>query len=423
MPLKYCLFVNENMTTGRPTIQFYLFCTGVVLMMVGFLLSRTLLSIGTFVVIVNGWLQHDFKERWAAFTANRFLVGISCLFLLPFLSGLWSSDLYTWQAAMQDKLPLLFLPFALVLQKGVERKHIVFFSIAWTGLLLAGSVWSASHYIGSKDTYEALYRISKVLPTPAGNDHIRFSMAIVIALLLWLQLEEWKAITSATWQWAWRAVAIWFIIYLHLLGAKTGLLGVYFIVLPLLIWKMWQAKQKQLTAVVLLAACCLPVLTYYSFSTFRARVQYVIFEQQNWGAADFAGGFSDQNRLLSIKSGWHVFKQNWLTGVGYGDIRAETAKWYAAEAPAVPASQQFLPLNQWITSGSGAGIAAVLLFTTVLLLPFFQKEWRQNKQALFFLLFMNIIFLYETTIDDQFGVFLFTFFTLFWNHTIRQANI
>lgn len=410
------------MTTGRPTIHFYLFCTGIVLMVAGFLLSRALLSIGTFVVITNGFLQNDFKERLKVFAANKFLIGVSCLFLFPFISGLWSNDLNTWQAAMQDKLPLLLLPFGMVMQKGLERKHIVWFSLCWMSLLFAGSVWSAAHFIGNGQTYEALYRFSKVLPTPADNDHIRFSMAIIIALLLWLQLEEWTAIRSAAWLWLFRGIAFWLIIYLHLLGAKTGLLGVYVIVLPLLIWKLMDAKLKQLALAVLLGACCLPVVTYFSFSTFRARVQYVLFEQQNWESKDFAGGFSDQNRLLSIKSGWHVFKQHWLTGVGYGDIRTEAAKWYATEAPAVPSSEQFLPLNQWITSGSGAGVAAVFLFTVVMLFPFFQEEWRQNKQALFFLIFMNIIFLYETTIDDQFGVYLFSFFTLLWNLTIRQPK-
>ncbi len=410
------------MTNGRHTIHFYLFCTGIVLMMAGFLLSRSLLSIGMFVVVANGFLQNDFKERLAVFAANKFLIGISCLFLFPFLSGLWSSDLDTWQAAMQDKLPLLLLPFAMAQQKGVERKHIVLFTICWMSLLLAGSVWSAAHYIGNTQTYEALYRFSKVLPTPAGNDHIRFSMAIIIALLLWLQLEEWKVINAAAWLGVFRSIAFGLIIYLHLLGAKTGLLGLYVIVLPLLIWKLMEAKLKQLAVVGLLGICCLPVVAYYSFSTFRSRVQYVLFEQQNWESKKFAGGFSDQNRWLSIRSGWHVFKQNWLTGVGYGDIRSETANWYASEAPAVPPSEQFLPLNQWITSGSGAGVGAVILFTIVILLPFYQKEWRQNKQALFFLLFMNIIFLYETTIDDQFGVYLFSFFTLLWNLIIRNTK-
>ncbi len=109
--------------------------------------------------------------------------------------------------------------------------------------------------------------------------------------------------------------------------------------------------------------------------------------------------------------------------MGYGDIKEETAKWYAANAPEIPSSHQFLPLNQWMLSGSGAGIAAVLLFTVVVLLPFFSKHWQQNKQALAFVLFMDLVFFYESTINDQFGVFLFCFFILYWNLSIRPVNL
>jgi hypothetical protein len=70
-------------------------------------------------------------------------------------------------------------------------------------------------------------------------------------------------------------------------------------------------------------------------------------------------------------------------------------------------------------SGSGAGIAAVLLFSAVALLPFFLKQWKQHKQAWAFVLFMNLCFLFESTIDDQYGVFLYCFFMLYWNYTIN----
>ena len=70
-------------------------------------------------------------------------------------------------------------------------------------------------------------------------------------------------------------------------------------------------------------------------------------------------------------------------------------------------------------SGSGAGIVAVVLFTAVACMPFFLKQWKQHQQALAFVLFMNMLFLYETTIDDQFGVFLYCFFILYWNCTIN----
>jgi len=410
------------MSTNRSTIHFYLFCTGIVLMMVGFLISRAVLSIGLITVTTNGFLQGDFKERAGVFKKDYLLPGISCLFLLPFISGLWSSNQSAWLEMMQDMLPLFLLPFAMTMQKGFERKHFLFFALVWMSLLFAGSVWSAVHYVSDQETYQALYRLSKTLPTPAENDHIRFSMAIVIALLLWLKLEEWKSSSSLVIKWSCRIAAAWFVIYLHLLGAKTGLVGLYIVVLPLFIWQLYRTEKKQITTAALVAVLCLPVAAYYSIPTFRIRLQYVMFEQDNWQQEKFAGNFSDVNRLASIRSGWTVFKNNWLTGVGYGDMKEETTKWYAANTPEIPSSQQFLPLNQWMLSGSGAGIVAVLLFTVVVLLPFFSKHWQQNKQAIAFVLFMDLVFFYESTINDQFGVFLFCFFILYWNLSIRPVK-
>ncbi|MEJ8841560.1 O-antigen ligase family protein [Lacibacter sp. H375] len=410
------------MSTNRSTIHFYLFCTGILLMMVGFLVSRAMLSIGMITVIANGFLQGDFKERVKVFKKDNLLSGISCLFLLPFISGLWSSNQSVWLEMMQDLIPLFLLPFAMTIQKGFERKHFLLFALVWICLLFIGSVWSATHYLSDQEIYQALYRISKTLPTPAENDHIRFSMAIVIALLLWLKLEEWKISSPNVIKWACRIAAAWFIIYLHLLGAKTGLMGLYIVVLPLFIWQLYHTGSKQLATAALVAVLCLPVAAYYSIPTFRIRLQYVIYEQNNWQEKQFAGNFSDVNRLASIRSGWHVFQNNWLAGVGYGDIKDEAGKWYAANAPEIPSSQQFLPLNQWMLNGSGAGIAAVLLFTVVVLLPFFSKHWQQNKQALAFVLFMDLVFFYESTINDQFGVFLFCFFILYWNLSIRPVK-
>lgn len=407
------------MRLTRSDIHLYFFFTGVVLVMTGFLLSRALLSAGTFFLIANGLLQNDLKERKVIFLQNKFLIGISSLFLFPFLSGLWSNNLHEWLNVLLTKLPLLLLPFALVLQKGFGRKQFVFFSMLWIGLLFAGSAWSIAQYLQQKNIIDHLYKFSKVIPTPAANDHIRFSMAIIIAFLLWLKLEEWKAVTSRLLVWVVRIIMTWFVLFLYILGAKTGLLGLYLIVFPVITWQLYQSGKKEIAVACMVVALILPAVAYHLLPTFKERVHYVLYDREKWKEGNVSGDYSDGNRLLSIKSGWYVFQKNWLTGVGYGDIKTETGKWYNEHAPAVPSSERFLPLNQWITSGSGGGIAAVLLFSIVIMLPFFSEQWRKNKQAIFFVIFMNFVFLYECTLDDQFGVFLFGFFTLYWHLSNR----
>ncbi len=407
------------MQSTRVTIHSAVFFAAILLMMTGFLFSRALLSIGTFTLIANGFLQNDLKERWNVFLRHKVLIGISCLFFFPLLSGLWSEDKTEWLNVLLTKLPLLLLPFALVMQNGFERKQFVLFSLVWTALLFGGTVWSMVQYLQQKDEYDLLYRFSKTIPTLAANDHIRFSMAIIIAMLLWLKLEEWKAITSSVFLWSLRAVIAWFVLYLHILGAKTGLLGMYFIVVPVTLWILFTSGKKQLAVASLFIAMLLPVLAYRLLPTFKMRIHYALYDRENRIEGNVSGNFSDGNRLLSIKSGWYVFQQNWLSGVGYGDIKKETNQWYNEYAPTVPLSERFLPLNQWMTSGSGAGIAAMLLFSIVIVLPFFSAQWRQNKQAIAFVLFMNIVFLYECTIDDQFGVYLYSFFILYWHLSNR----
>lgn len=407
------------MQSTRVTIHLYLFFTGMILLLFGFLFSRAMLSISMFIIIANGLLQGDWKERWPVFLQQKYLVGISCLFILPFISGLWSNDIITWLHAMEDKLPLLLMPVALVMQRGFEKKHFVLFSLLWIILLFGGTVWSGIQYLQEKELYNHLYRFSKVIPTWADNDHIRFSMGIIISILLWLKLEEWKAISSSFLRWLMRAVMLWFVLFLHILGAKTGLIGLYLILVPLLLWQLYTIGKKSIAIATFVIACSLPVLAYQLLPTFKTRMHYILYDRDNWKAGNFSGDFSDGNRMLSIKSGWDVFQHNWLTGVGYGDIKKETSQWYDVYAPNVAITERYLPLNQWVTAGSGAGITAVLLFTVIILMPFFSKQWQQNKQALAFVSFLNIVFLYECTIDDQFGVFMFCFFTLYWHLSNR----
>lgn len=407
------------MLFNRANIHLFIFYAAVLLLVIGFLCSRALLSIGTISLIANAFIQGDLKERFRKFSSDKLSIAISCLFVLPFVSGLWSSNKEEWAAFMQDKLPLLLLPFALVLQKGIKQQQLVWFKLFWITAMVAGSVWSTLQYIAAFQHFNEAYRFSQTIPTPVADDHIRFSMGIVIALLFWLKLEERKTITARVPALLVRAVTVWFIVYLHILGAKTGLLGLYVVVLPLLIMQLYKTGKRKVATLASAMVLVLPLLAYAILPTFRLRVHYVLFERLNWSSQEFAGNFSDENRWRSIQSGWYLFTHNWFTGVGYGDVKVQAAEWYATHAPAVAATQQFLPLNQWLMSGSGAGIIALLLFGAVALLPFFLKQWKQHKQALAFVLFMNLVFLYESTIDDQFGVFLYCFFILYWNCTIN----
>ncbi len=406
----------------RTSIHLFLFIIAVAAVMTGFLLSRGVLSAGIILLIVNGFLQPGFRERLQVFRSNYFVAGITVLFFLPLISGLWSSDTAEWLNRCRIQLPLLFLPFSMVMQKGFEKKHFVLLSVCWMLLLFVGSAWSISQYLQKTDLFHTLYHRSKVIPVPADDDHIRFSIAILIAIMLWLKIIEWNYFQSVAVKISGSLIALWLVLFLHITGVKTGLLGFYFIIVPLLLLQLWAAGKKMIVLMLLLVYVVMPFAAYKILPTFKARIEYIRMDYEQWSKQNFTGNFSDANRILSIRAGLTIVRNHFFTGVGYGDVKGEVNTWFSEHAPLVPVPERFLPLNQFLMTGSATGVAGMIVFCIVLLLPFFSKYWRQNKQAMAFVCLMSIIFIYECTIEDQFGVFIFSFFCMWWNISNRLKN-
>jgi len=51
-------------------------------------------------------------------------------------------------------------------------------------LILGATVWSAFHYINNAKAINEGYLRAKTLVTPLGNDHVRFSWLVSVAVLL-----------------------------------------------------------------------------------------------------------------------------------------------------------------------------------------------------------------------------------------------
>ena len=78
-------------------------------MLLGLFLSRALLSIGIFVFFLMAPLRLGWRD-WIRRTSSDPLVWIfGSWWLLPVVSGLWSTDQRAWMDVVRIKLPLLLL--------------------------------------------------------------------------------------------------------------------------------------------------------------------------------------------------------------------------------------------------------------------------------------------------------------------------
>src|SRR4051812_16336754 len=82
------------------------------LMLITLFFSRALLSISMVLFLAVSLLHRNLFYQFVRFAKNYFLVGISLLFLIPFVSGLWSADKKEWIEVVRIKLPLIVFPVA-----------------------------------------------------------------------------------------------------------------------------------------------------------------------------------------------------------------------------------------------------------------------------------------------------------------------
>ena len=251
------------------------------------------------------------------------------------------------------------------------------------------------------------------METPVGNDHVRFSLLVVIAIftivfLLVKSGDNFKKITKAILF----ILAVIHIAYLHMLAVRTGLICFYLGIFMFLAWLLSHHRRKNF---FLIALCLfLPVAAYFVFPTFKNKISYLKYDLSSIQEKTYVPGSSDGNRFVSFKAGWALLKQHPVIGVGFGDIENETNEFYEANFPQMSENDKILPSSEWMIHGSGTGWFGIILFSFVMLVPFLLKEVKKNIFWILPNIFIAVSYLFDIGLEVQFGVFIHAFITLWW---------
>jgi O-antigen ligase len=369
------------------------------LMWAGLLWSRAILSLSMIAFFAYALFLHG-REGLAEVRKSRWLQGLLLLFAIPLVSGLWSEDRKEWWAVVQVKLPLLFFPFCVAAFRGIPEKG---WRLIWWGLtamLMVSMAWSLAGYIRMDD---ADYLKARVMKVAMYDDHVRYAWLLVIVysvLLYGLITGIWRNRMAAILSLA--ALAL----FIHLLAAKTGLLGFYVVNL---IFALTLAPKKYQWP-VLGGLLLLPLLAWLAMPSFRNRMKFVVWDFQNYSRGAYTEGLSDAPRVLSWKAAADLIEEHPIAGVGAGDVIPAVNGWYAAHAPFLKDYERLVPANQVLLYGCYAGLAGALLALLVFLLPFTMRGFRQHALWISFHVVAFLGFLYEIALEMQFGAFIYALF-------------
>jgi len=389
------------------------FYLSIVAMLAGLLFSRALLSSGLIFFVALSLIHRNILQQLKNFFSSPLLWSMSLLFLLPAISGLWSDDLSRWSQILRIKLPLLVLPLCFSGENNFKFKDWQRIAFVFLALIFSGVCQSMWQYAKNIQAIHAAYLKAYIIETPLGNDHVRFSLLVVIAilaivLLLTVSGNSFKRNTRILLL----TLAVINVIYLHVLAVRTGLICFYVGAFVFSIW--WLARHKGRDSFLLILIFLLPVASYFIFPTFRNKIFYLKYDLSFVENNIYMPGSSDGNRFASIKAGWELLQQNPFTGVGFGDIRNESEKFYQTNFPQMSNSDKILPSSEWMIYGSGTGWLGIMLFSIILLIPFFVKELRKNIFWTLLNIFIAFSYLFDIGLEVQYGVFIHSFILLWW---------
>lgn len=386
----------------------------IVAMLTGLLFSRALLSSALIAFVLANLIHRNISYQLKIFLTSPVLWSMSLLFLLPFLSGLWSEDLQQWSHIARIKLPLLLLPICFARMNDLSFKDWEKIAFCFLLLIFSGVCWSLWQYFQDIDFIHAAYLKAQTVRTPLENDHVRFSLLISISIftILFLLIKKGKSYNRGL-IFSLITAGIIFVLYLHVLAVRTGLFCFYTGLLVIFSWLLFKEKNLKYTLLSILIFL-LPLAAYFILPTFKNRISYFRYDLSFVEKNVYRPGSNDGNRVNSIKAGWYLANQSPLLGVGFGDIKNETDKFYETHYPNMSGPDKILPSSEWMMYGAGNGWPGLIFFTMVMLVPFFAKALRKNIFWVLMSIFISLSYLFDIGLEVQFGIFIHAFVLLWW---------
>lgn len=381
------------------------------LMFIGFIGARALLSIGALGMMIYALLPYNFRHTWHNIKSNGFVV-VALLFLgLNTVSWFWSSNKIEANNELILRLSFLAIPIGMMAVRKFDFNKLKYLVYFINVLLAIVCIKSTYIYLTNLDQHNNAY----MLYTTKYGDHIRFSFALVLTFILNVfTLYKHRLHTRIAKVFLYFST-IFFVVFLHILSARTGLLCFYVACTTMVLYFSWR-RSKLLALGSIMAIMLIVMGTVTLFPRFKHKILYIKYEISQWNNPDESVQYtlSDNNRFLSYIIAWKSIQEHPILGVGIGDVKDEMTQLYQVHFPKVPQDGILkLPHNQLLSSAMSLGFLGPILLILFIVLPI--KQARNHKifaLTTYFILFIG--YFIDAYLEVQLGSYLFLFFGTLW---------
>ncbi len=412
---------TNNATITRSSIHEMVYYWCLTLTAVSLPFSIKASSAFIIILLVNWISEGNFKTKFRSFK-NRLLLLFVLFYLMQIFSTLYSANVKDALFQLEKKLPLIILPLVigtsirLSFRQTSRLLRFFIISVSLSSLICLGYATHRNNYweVFSNPVwfYFSYYDLTQVLNIQPNYLalYVGFSILVIVYFIVknWNSYSFFKRVLLSV-------GSFYLFIFLSLLSGRTPILAVIFIMFfGLTYYSIRQAKIFKgilITSVIVFFL----LVTLYQFPIIRERLLQTFNIEQNmtWinQYGDGTGGLP-QIRLLKWQCSWNVIKDNWLFGVGVGDVQDSLQIQYASINFELALNQGFNSHNQFLQIWIGTGLIGLFIFVLSMILHFLRSFRSHNYVFVMFITFFLICSLTESTLERQWGI---TFFGLFYS--------
>jgi O-antigen ligase len=208
------------------------------------------------------------------------------------------------------------------------------------------------------------------------------------------------------------AAILFLFLFLHILSVRSGIVGLYLVLLFSLGWYVWHTRRWGIGLIALIILLLVPAIARETMPSFRMRVDYMIWDWQQY-RQNSGNSYSDAERMISLRVGWQLWQEHPWFGIGAGDLPTEVQRVVDARYPQYSDAPK-LPHNQFLYILTGTGLFGLALSLLAFFGPIAVRCYRQYYLFAAFQILAFTSFLVEYTIETAIGVAFYIFYTLWF---------
>lgn len=381
--------------------------------------SILLYRFGMIMMALNWAASGDYKN-FRFHKTNLLPIVLASLYIAHAIGMLYTQNVIAGLTQLEKKISLLAFPVVLSTCRKFNIAHVkVIFKIFIITIIIT-SIICITYAVHRNNylelfkypdwfyfTYNDLTEILKIQPNYLAV-YVGFSIII---------LSYFLTTNSASYSFK-KKIAIFFLIFylfffLLLLSGRTSIVAVSFIVLTGIGHYFYKRQILLRGLVIMVALCGLLVAGISNIPVIKERfLQTFGIEQTNVWINHYGDGKGGLPSVRLLK--WHcalkVISENWLLGVGTGDVQDALQVQYQKNNFELAFNAKYNTHNQYLQTWLGLGLVGLMLLSFCIVTPAVKAYREKNYLFLAFIALFCICSITESTLERQLGIVFYALF-------------